>query len=150
MGSSAKILLVGATSLIVGVYAISLKSVQSAGMDTAQSQMNQMQNERLLDAALSLALDDVKKHGLPAYNDTTQVKGKQALGGTIDYSIIKKSGITAEIDLTIKRLNKNGEWKKVSLAVANVEQQTKKHGYRKIHRGDWRVASVFVKRVKQD
>ena len=148
MGSSAKILLVGATSLIVGVYAISLKSVQSAGMDNAQSQMNQMQNERLVDAALSLALDDIKKNGIP--NTPREVTGKQALGGTIDYSIIKKSGSTGEIDLTIKRLNKNGELKKVSLAVANVEQATKKHGYRKIHRGDWRVASVYVKRVKQD
>jgi len=145
MGSSAKILLVGATSLIVGVYAISLKSVQSAGMDSAQSQMNQMQNERLVDAALSLALDDVKKHGLPA-SGVREVIGKQALGGTIDYSI----KTTGEIDLTLKRLNKNGEWKNVSLAVANVEQATKKHGYRKIHRGDWRVASVYVKRVKQD
>jgi hypothetical protein len=136
MGSSSKVLLVGATSLIVGVYAISLKNVQTTGLQTAQSHVSRMQNERLVDAALSLALDDVQKHG--SYDKT--VTGRHALGGTIDYTVIRKTSSTAEIDITVKISGKD------RIVVAQVEQAKKKSGYRKVHRGDWRVASVFVKK----
>jgi hypothetical protein len=137
MGSSSKVLLVGATSLIVGVYAISLKNVQTTGLQTAQSLVNRLQKERIVDAALSLALDDVQKHGS---HDKT-VTGKHALGGTIDYTVIRKSSSSAEIDLTVTIANGTGR-----IVVAQVEQAKKKSGYRKVHRGDWRVASVFVKK----
>jgi hypothetical protein len=143
MGSS-KTLLVSATMLIVGVYAISLKSVQTTGMQTAQSQVCRMQYERLVDAALSISLDDTKasftNNVLKHNNDTKSVNGKPALGGTINYTIIRKTGSTAEIDITVKISGKD------RVVVAQVEQVKKKSGYRKVHRGDWRVASVFVKK----
>ncbi|MCX6144610.1 MAG: hypothetical protein NTZ35_15485 [Ignavibacteriales bacterium] len=136
MGSS-KTLLVSATMLIVGVYAISLKSVQTTAMQTAQSQVSRMQSERLVDAAMSVALDDVQKYG--PQNKT--ITGKKALGGTIDYTITKKSSSLAQIDIDV--YIGGGKTRHV---VAQVEQAKKKSGYRKVHRGDWRVASVFVKK----
>jgi hypothetical protein len=146
MGSSSKVLLVGATSLIVGVYAISLKNVQTTGMQTAQSYVNRMQKERLVDAALSIALDDTKasfsNNTLKHNGDTKVVTGKSALGGAINYTLIRKTNSTAEIDITVTTTG-NGTSR---IVVAQVEQQKKNHGYRKVHRGDWRVASVFVKK----
>jgi hypothetical protein len=136
MGSKA--LLFGAISLIVGVYAISLKNVQVTGMQTAQSHVNRVQKERLVDAALSLALDDVQKNG----SSSKTVTGRHALGGTIDYTVIHETGTTAEIDITVN-VGGNGNGRVV---VAQVEQAKKKSGFRKVHRGDWRVASVFVKK----
>jgi hypothetical protein len=145
MGSSSKVLLVGATSLIVGVYAISLKNVQTTGFQTAQSQVDRINNERLVDAALSIALDDTKTsfaaNVLKKNGDTKTVNSKPALGGTIGYTLIRKTNSTAEIDITV--LSSAGKNK---IVVAQVEQTKKNHGYRKVHRGDWRVASVFVKK----
>jgi hypothetical protein len=136
MGSKA--LLFGAISLIVGVYAISLKNVQVTGMQTAQSHVNRVQKERLVDAALSLALDDVQKNG----SSSKTVTGRHALGGPIDYTVIHETGTTAEIDITVN-VGGNGNGRVV---VAQVEQAKKKSGFRKVHRGDWRVLSVFVKK----
>jgi hypothetical protein len=145
MGSSSKVLLVGATSLIVGVYAISLKNVQTTGMQTAQSQVDRISNERLVDAALSLALDDAKSsfanNTLRQNGDTKVVSSKSALGGTIGYKLVRKSNSTAEIDITVSSSSGMNR-----IVVAQVEQTKKNHGYRKVHRGDWRVASVFVKK----
>jgi len=146
MGSS-KTLLVSATMLIVGVYAISLKNVQTTGMQTAQSQISRMQYERLVDAALSISLDDTKSsfasNVLKKTGDSKTVTGKPALGGTITYTVIRKSNTTAEIDITVKISGKD------RVVVAQVEQpgSKKKGGYRKVQRGDWRVASVFVKKA---
>ena len=145
MGSS-KTLLVSATMLIVGVYAISLKSVQTTGMQTAQSQVSRMQYERLVDAALSISLDDTKasfgNNTLKHNGDTKTVTGKPALGGTITYTIIRNTNNSAEIDITVKISGKD------RIVVAQVDQpgSKKKNGYRKVQRGDWRVASVFVKK----
>jgi hypothetical protein len=151
MGSSSKVLLVGATSLIVGVYAISLKSVQTTGMQTAQSQVNRLQNERLVDAALILALNKVKStNGLTAVTDVHA----SVMGGDITYSVIlpsdpKDKGDIATINLTV---TKGGLTK---IVVANVEKiaQSKGHGkdkqkkgYRKLHRGDWQLTNAFIKR----
>lgn len=146
MGSSAKVLLVGATSLIVGVYAISLKSVQTTSLQTAQSHVSQMQYERLVDAALSLALDDTKSsfsaNVLKHNGDTKTITGKSALGGTISYTIVRNSSSSAELDITVKISGRD------RIVVAQVDQpgSKKKNAYRKVQRGDWRVESVFVKK----
>jgi hypothetical protein len=145
MGSSSKVLLVGATSLIVGVYAISLKNVQTTGMQTAQSQVERINSERLVDAALSLALDDAREsfavNILKKNGDTKTVNGKSAFGGTITYTVTRKTNSTAEINLTVMSSSGNNR-----IVVAQVEQSHKQNGYRKVHRGDWCVASVFVKK----
>jgi hypothetical protein len=115
-------------------------------MQTAQSHVNRMQNERLVDAALSIALDDTKSsfasNVINSTHPTKQVNNKSALGGKISYTILRKSSSTAEINMTVKISEKD------RVVVAQVEQpgSKKKIGYRKIQRGDWRVASVFVKK----
>jgi predicted solute-binding protein len=154
MGSSAKVLLCGATSLIVGVYAISLKNVQTTSMQTAQSKVNRMQSERVVDAALVIALNYLKNT-----NGNTAVDKAQAsiMGADVVYSIILPSrpddiGDKATINLTV---TKNGFSKSV---VANVEKisQSKgqgkdkqKKGIRKLHRGTWQLNNTFVQRGQQ-
>jgi len=146
MGSSSKVLLVGATSLIVGVYAISLKNVQTIGMRNAQSQVNRMQNERVVDAALILALDKVKNTG--GFVNTT-VTGKHALGADITYTISNANGDTATILLTITR---NGFTETIKALVEKISttkghgKDRQKRGYRKMHRGDWQLDNAFVQR----
>ena len=148
MGSSSKVLLVGATSLIVGVYAISLKNVQSTGFQTAQSQVNRMQNERLVDAALILALDKVKNTG-GSFPTPVAVTGKKALGADITYTISNGDGENATILLTI---TKGGFTQTVKATVAKLtsgkdkDKIHQKTGYRKLHRSDWQITSVFVQR----
>jgi hypothetical protein len=144
MGSSSKVLLVGATSLIVGVYAISLKNVQTTGMQTAKSQVDRMQNERLVDAALILALDKVKNTG---GNINTTVSGAQALGGDITYTISHANGDRATIQMTVTK----GDFSKTVKATVEKISRFKvngldkqKQGFRKLHRGDWQLTSLFV------
>jgi len=148
MGSSSKVLLVGATSLIVGVYAISLKNVQTTGMQTAQSRVDRMQNERLVDAALILALDKVKNTG-GNFSTPVTVTGKHALGADISYTISNGDGDTATIFLTITK----GSFKETVKATVEKISQSKGHGrdrqkrgYRKMHRGDWQLTNAFVQR----
>jgi hypothetical protein len=141
MGSSSKVLLVGATSLIVGVYAISLKNVQTTGMQTAQSQVNRMQNERLVDAALILALNEVKKTG---GNENKTVTGAHAFGADITYTISHANGDNANILLTITKGNFT-ETVKALVERIQVSHGHKK-GMRKSHRGNWQLTNAFVQR----
>lgn len=142
MGSSSKVLLVGAISLIVGVYAISLKGVQTLSMQTAQSYVNRVQNERMVDAALILALDQVKNTGGSV---TTTPTVRHALGADITYSISNVDSAKATIFLTI---TKGGFAENVKANVEKISHQ--KNGYRKLHRGDWQLASVFIQHGSPD
>jgi hypothetical protein len=145
MGSSSKVLLVGATSLIVGVYAISLKNVQTIGLKTAQSQVNQMQNERLVDAALVLALNKVKNTG-GNYNTPTYGPDDagRVLGADISYRIKNADGNSATILLTITKGNFT------EIVKATVEKTQGSHGHRwglrRSHRGNWQLTNAFVQR----
>ena len=141
MGSSSKVLLVGATSLIVGVYAISLKNVQTAGMQTAQSHVNRMQEERLVDAAVIMAINDVKNSG---GNENKAVTGAHALGADITYSISGANGNHANIFLTI---TKGGFTTTVKAKVERISgSHGPKQGMRKLHRGIWQLTNAFVQR----
>ena len=136
----AKAVLGGAIMLVIGVYAISLKNVQTSGMLTAQKHVNHMQNERIVDAALVLALDYVKSNG---GNQPATVTGKHTLGADISYRIVPGSGNTATIYLTI---SKNGFTENITATVEKIKNGKQKKGYRKMHRGDWQLASAFVQR----
>jgi hypothetical protein len=142
MGSKA--LLFGATSLIVGIYAISLKNVQTVSMQTAQSHVNRMQNERLVDAALILALNEVKSTGgnynTPANNP---ILG-HVLGADISYQIKNADGSTATILLTI---TKGSFTETVKATVEKIgDSKGHKKGMRKSHRGNWQLSNAFVQR----
>jgi len=137
MGSSSRVILVGATSLIVGVYAISLKNVQSNNLKTAVVQVNRVQIERLTDAALSLALHHIvfMGGGSSAQCNWTEVA---ALGGTVKYKIPSVKNNSATVYITVKTGDLNKNFKAV------MEKKQGKKGYRKVHRGEWLVTSVFA------
>ena len=143
MGSKA--LLFGAISLIVGVYAISLKNVQNTGMLAAQSGVDRMQNERVVDAALILALDKVKNTG---GNVNTTVTGKHALGAEISYTISGADGEKANVSLTICKRDLTQKIIFTQIVKATVEKiaeaKSHKKGFRKAHRGKWQIVNAFV------
>jgi len=55
MGSAAKIILVGAASLIVGIYAVALKGNQTNDLATSWSYVKRIQTERIEDAAVRMS-----------------------------------------------------------------------------------------------
>ena len=135
MGSSAKVLLTGAISLIVGVYAISLKNVQTTNLRVAQSQVDRVQNERLVDAGLVIALDKLK--GGKDATGTVNV-----LGRTIKYEITPNGIQKASITLTLTEKVDGVDVILMQLNAEAKKDQPHKKGFRKIHRGDWQITSV--------
>lgn len=90
MGNAAKIILVAATSLVVGVYAVSLKKVQTINVQTAMTYVNAVDAEcGTEDAALRVAVSRVQA-GVTMYRITypsyvsypvSIVSTRTALGG---------------------------------------------------------------------
>jgi hypothetical protein len=143
MGSSSKVLLVGATSLIVGVYAISLKNVQTTGMQTAQFKVSRMQNERVVDAALILALDKVKNAN-GNFPQPLTVTGAHALGADLSYTIQSQGNDKVLVTLTISR---NSITQTVKAVIEKTQSShSQKRGFRKSHRGNWQLSNAFVQR----
>jgi hypothetical protein len=140
MGSSSKVILVGATSLIVGVYAISLKKAEVDGVQAAMKNVKRVQNERIEDAAMRTSLSSFVKD-----NGKLNKKGTQKAldGSTFSYNISKiKHTDNYLLTLTIAR---DGVEKTItgqlSEATGDVSQ-----GARKIHRGKWQVTKSFTSR----
>lgn len=134
MGGS-KVVLVGATSLIVGIYSLSLKRVESDYVKASSSRMKMVQLDRLAEATLRLAVNDLA-NGWSARS----VKGKKALGGSADYTI-SKNGLTYTITATVKV---NGATKTI-VATAENATGTVKKSFRSIHRGRYVVTKYYVK-----
>ncbi|MBF8296622.1 MAG: hypothetical protein HW389_3167 [Bacteroidetes bacterium] len=138
MGSSSKVILVGAMSLIVGVYAISLKKAEASGVEAALKHVNRVQSERLEDAAIRTAMFTfVKNGGKYSYYGTKLALG----GGTYSYLMITH-GTWADLSVTV---TKNGVKKNIT---ARVDKRTTgvKKGARSIHRGQWEVTKSFIER----
>ncbi len=134
MGGS-KVVLVGATSLIVGIYSLSLKKVESDYVNASSSRMKVVQLDRLAEATLRLAVNDLA-NGWSAKS----VKGKKTLGGSADYTI-SKNGLTYTITATVKV---NGATKTI-VATAENATGTVKKSFRSIHRGRYVVTKYYVK-----
>ena len=134
MGGS-KVVLVGATALIVGIYSLSLKKVESDYVKASSSRMKMVQLDRLAEATLRLAVNDLA-NGWSAKS----VKGKKALGGSADYTI-SKNGLTYTITATVKV---NGATKTI-VATAENATGTVKKSFRSIHRGRYVVTKYYVK-----
>jgi len=134
MGGS-KVVLVGATALIVGIYSLSLKKVESDYVKASSSRMKMVQLDRLAEATLRLAVNDLA-NGWSAKS----VKGKKALGGSADYTI-SKNGLTYTITATVKV---NGATKTI-VATAENATGTIKKSFRSIHRGRYVVTKYYVK-----
>jgi hypothetical protein len=138
MGSSSKVILVGATALIVGVYAISLKKAETDGINAAMKNMKRVQMERNEDSALRAALNSfvVDKGTKDASGELTGLDGKT------NYYSIHVKGNKATVILTVQR---DGEWKEITSTLEKVPPgQVKKS--RQIRRGEWGVTQTFSQR----
>lgn len=135
MGSSSKVILVGATSLIVGVYAISLKKAETERINAALKGVERVQAERTSDAALRTALDAfVRDGGLRDKSGTM----KKLDGGTFTYTIRGAGGASPRLTVFIVR---DGKTKKITTTLHKSTSGFPK-GPRRIHRGQWEVTDA--------
>ena len=143
MGSSSKIVLVGATSLIVGTYGISLKQAQTNQIFAAKALFTQVNKEKVMDAAMRAAIDGVAKSN----GNLNKYSGKSSTaldGGTFDYSVTKvENGHDATWTLAVTMVRD----RVTSTAFANIVKlggpDKPDQGPRKVHRGKWQVSQVF-------
>lgn len=148
MGSSSKVILVGATSLIVGVYAISLKKAETEGLNAALKNVSRVQNERFEDAALRTALHEY------VAEDGAKDKGgsrKGLAGKTFSYSVKNQSvpatrWTPARVD---RLLSVTYDTDDKIVTISAVLQKVPaggsvRQGARKVHRGPWEVTAVYA------
>jgi len=141
MGSASKVVLVGAASLIVGVYGISLKMVQGTDVETALSRMQIVQNERAEDAALRAALDRITR---APYLGKSSLSGTvTALGGGTFYYNYTTHYTTDSTGTATLTMNQNGDSKTIDVTMK--QTTTTKPGFRHVLRGRWQVTKYHVR-----
>jgi hypothetical protein len=138
MGSSSKVILVAATTLIVGTYAISLKQVQTKQVVAASAEVDRLQDEQTLDAAMRAALDE---YVLGNGNSNKSGTLTAVDGGAFTYTVVKNGSAGATLTVTLTR----GGRTRVATATLTKTTGNVKQGSRKIHRGKWEVGSAFVR-----
>lgn len=146
MGSSSKVVLVGATSLIIGIYGVSLKSVQSSYVQAAQTNVSRVQRGLAADAAMRSALSLYQSYG-GAYSitDSKTLPGKN---GNFTCSVIKKTGTTATA--TVNIVYPDGSTQLLSGTVTKLGVgQHYKVGPRKIHKGGFEISGYYAGVVKK-
>jgi hypothetical protein len=147
MGSSSKVVLIGATSLIIGIYGASLKRVQSDHMQAALTNVYRVQRIYGGDAAMRSALSSYQ-----AINGAYSVYGTKALPGhtgTFDYSIVR-TGYTSTAKATVNVYYADGSSQKITGTVTKLLYgKHPKQGVRKIHKGNFEVSGMFAAAVKK-
>lgn len=153
MGSASKIVLVGATSLVVGIYSVSLKRVQTIDLSTSISQTSRVQTESIEDMALRASLYRVQ------YNRDLDMSYKYTIaatrtllgGGTYTYEF-KDIEINRVLDIkgTVKVIPPSGDTTKVDVNVSKVGAgdpafPVTKPGHRHFVRGRWQITKAFVR-----
>jgi len=138
MGSAAKVVLVGAASLIVGVYGISLKMVQGTDLLTSLSHSTRVQNERAEDAAVRATLDRVTRAPLLGKSSTSGTV--TALGGGTFYFTYTTHTTWGTATLT---MNQSGDTKVIDVTMT--KETNTSPGFRHILRGQWQVTSYHVR-----
>ncbi|HTY37152.1 MAG TPA: hypothetical protein VMH23_08560 [Bacteroidota bacterium] len=157
MGSASKIILIGATSLIVGIYAVSLKKVQTNDVNTALVEVNRVQFERVQAAAVRSALSLFYSYGGGDLSGTRTALG----GGTFTYSFTShwnsyvwdprtySYGAYDYTNLTVT-VYLNGVPRVVTARVERTDLSGSygyvKQGPRKMHRASWEVTKYYVQR----
>lgn len=144
MGSS-KVVLVGATSLIVGIYALSIKRVETDYVGTCARRVQTVQADRLTEAGLRLAVDAIANTN-GSLKKLTKI-GQKVLGGTVNYDISETSGRkSSSYDLTVT-VSIGGVTKR---AIAHVEKLKGNdkilNGLKSIHRGHWIVKDYYLQK----
>jgi hypothetical protein len=141
MGSS-KVVLVGATSLIVGIYALSIKRVETDYVGTCARRVQTVQADRLTEAGLRLAVDAIANTN-GSLKKLTKI-GQKVLGGTVNYDI--SNGTSKSADLTVT-VSIGGVTKS---AIAHVEKLKGNdkilNGLKSIHRGHWIVKDYYLQK----
>jgi hypothetical protein len=147
MGSSSKVVLVGATSLIIGIYGASLKRVQSEHMQVAMSNVYRVQRQYAGDAAMRSALSSYQ-----AVDGDHSVWGTKSLPsntGTFDYSIIR-IGYSTTARVTVDVHYADGSSQTLTGTVAKIATgKGAKQGIRKVHKGRFEVSGMFAAAVKK-
>jgi hypothetical protein len=133
MGGS-KIVLVGATSLIVGIYSLSIKRAETTYATSSMNRVRTVQVDRLAEAALRLALNDFAN----GYTSRS-VAGKKFLGGSADYTASKHDS-TYTITATVKV----GAIQKTIVATVAQATSMLKKSLKAAHRGQWYVTKYYV------
>jgi hypothetical protein len=156
MGSASKIILIGATSLIVGIYAVSLKKVQANDARSALVEVKRVQFERVQAASVVSAIQ-----AFMSYGNLLGLQGpSNALGGgtyyfrfsdkwdsTLSGGIWVKNAVNLTVTDTLDGVAR--------LITARIEdsnqrldanQKYVKQGPRRIHRGTWEVTKYYVYR----
>jgi hypothetical protein len=149
MGSASKIILIGATSLIVGIYAVSLKKVQTNDINTALVEMKRVQFERVQAAAIRTAID--KFISAPYYGSYDISSSRFQLGNdtTFTYSFTGTDpGVSSSLQVTVYQRNQYNVFvpRIITATVTNTSSGGVKQGPRRIHRGTWQVTKYYVNR----
>ena len=149
MGSASKIILIGATSLIVGIYAVSLKKVQTNDINTALVEMKRVQFERVQAAAIRTAID--KFISAPYYGSYDISSSRFQLGSdtTFTYSFTGTNpGVSSNLQITVYQRDQNNVLvpRVITATVENTNGSGVKQGPRKMHRAKWQVSSYYVQR----
>jgi hypothetical protein len=145
MGSSSKVILVGAMSLIIGIYASSLKSVQNQQIQTATANVNRVQHLFAADAALRSALSTYEANN--GKNNVSETKTLPNNGGSFVNNITKgSSNAVTSITITYP----DGSTQVVSATISKLSPgQYYKSGARKIHKNGYVVSQIFADAVKK-
>jgi hypothetical protein len=135
MGSSSKVVIVGAISLIIGVYGASLKGVQTRHLRNAMSSTNRVQRLHAADAALRSSLSLFAKSGDKDVSETKTIPGSN---GVFSYSISKHGNVyTDSVNITYP----DGS---TQLVTGSISKKAFKLGPRKIHKGGYNVTAIFA------
>ncbi len=144
MGSASKIILVGATSLIVGIYAVSLKKVQANDINTSMLDVKRVQFERVQAAAVRTAMAhfvSLNAHDLTSF--------RTQLGGDTTFTYTFTSyGTTANLTMTVYQRNQDNVLvpRVITASLENTGVSGVKQGPRKMHRAAWQVTKYYVQR----
>jgi len=139
MGSS-KVVLVGATSLIVGIYSLSIKKVETYYVKAAVERADIVQIDRLTEAAMRLALGQIA-------NTSTRsrtVRNVSALGGSFDYTIKRQGRKSAQVTLTVR----TGTVERTVKAFVNYTTEPRKNSMKTPSRGNWTVYKYFADKAQ--
>jgi hypothetical protein len=146
MESSSKVILIGATSLIVGMYASALKNVQSQQILTAQMSVNRVQRLYSADAALRSALNTFVKVN-KGNGNVSEMKNLPNGGGTFTNKITKGSLNTVD---SVTITYPDGSTQIVTAIITKLSDRQKyTQGARKIHNNSYVASQILVYAVKK-
>jgi hypothetical protein len=139
MGSS-KVVLVGATSLIVGIYSLSIKKVETDYLKGSAQRANTVQVDRLTEAGLRLAVGDIANNG----TSNRARSNKTVLGGLFNYTIQRVNNNSALVTVLVK----SGSLERTIRAKVDYTTDVRKNSLKVIRRGNWVASKYYAEKIK--